>query len=106
MPNWLSTVTGRVGYALNQILVYGKGGIAFTNESNNIKIPPGVYIPPGAPGVDPVGSTVGNQSIALGWTIGAGARICVRPALVAAIRIRLSDFSSHSFGFGGTSSTY
>ena len=104
--NWLSTITGRVGYALNQILVYGKGGIAFTNESNNIKIPPGVYIPPGAPGVDPVGSTVGSQSIALGWTIGAGLEYAFDPHWSFRFEYDFADFSSHSFAFGGTSSTY
>jgi outer membrane immunogenic protein len=33
---WLSTVRGRLGVAFNQFLVYGTGGVAFTNAGVNI----------------------------------------------------------------------
>lgn len=122
--NWLSTITGRVGYAFNQILVYGKGGIAFTNETNSFRIPPGVYTPPGvapappsslcvnattcaAAGIlpDPSGSVVSTQSIAIGWTIGTGFEYAFDPHWSARFEYDFVDFPSHGFGMGGSSTT-
>jgi outer membrane immunogenic protein len=57
---WLTTFTGRLGYAWDRVLVYGKGGGAWLGSSNsNIT----------------VGSTTFSPSTSnsnFGWTIGAG----------------------------------
>ena len=56
---WTSTVTGRLGYAWNRVLVYGKGGVAFANEGNTVTGPIGASISTGA-------------STQTGWTAGGG----------------------------------
>lgn len=56
--DWLSTVTGRVGYAWNDTLIYGKAGAAFAGLSFNASVPA-------------VGVFSGNDT-RTGWTIGAG----------------------------------
>jgi outer membrane immunogenic protein len=57
---WLTTVTGRLGYAWNRVLVYGKGGAAWVGSSD-----PTVTIN----GLPTTFSTSSNNS---GWTAGIG----------------------------------
>jgi outer membrane immunogenic protein len=102
--NWLSTVTGRLGYAMNQLLVYGKGGLAVTNESNQITIPPGVFTPNGALQVDAVGTTLTAQSVAVGWTFGAGIEYAFDPHWSARFEYDYVEFPAHSFSLAGVSS--
>jgi outer membrane immunogenic protein len=61
----LSTIRGRLGYVLDHLLIYGTGGVAFTNiqfaqSYADQLVPPGI----GA-------SSTSNERT--GWTIGAGA---------------------------------
>ena len=60
---WLSTVRGRVGYALDRFLVYGTGGAAFGNVRANFSN-------------DPVSSAT-----EAGWTVGAGVEVALAPKL-------------------------
>jgi outer membrane immunogenic protein len=53
--DWLSTARIRIGYAFNQILVYGTGGIAFGDIQSGLN-PPATF----------------GSSINVGWTAGAG----------------------------------
>src|ERR1700733_9322019 len=55
--NWLSTVRGRAGYALDRFLVYGTGGAAFGDGRANFSN-------------DPV-----TSSVEAGWTVGAGVEV-------------------------------
>jgi outer membrane immunogenic protein len=57
---WLTTVTGRLGYAFDRVLVYGKGGGAWVGSSN-----PGITVG----GVPFAPST---SSTNMGWTAGFG----------------------------------
>jgi outer membrane immunogenic protein len=57
--NWLSTVRGRAGYALDRFLVYGTGGAAFGNVRANFPN-------------DPVSSAT-----KVGWTVGAGVEVAL-----------------------------
>ena len=57
--NWLGTVRGRVGYAIDRIMPYVTGGLAF----GNIKA-----TTPGFPGVDNTNT---------GWTLGAGLEVAI-----------------------------
>jgi outer membrane immunogenic protein len=57
--DWTSTVTGRLGYAWNRALIYGKGGVAFADERDTITSPLGVS------------ASTGNQT-RTGWTAGGG----------------------------------
>jgi outer membrane immunogenic protein len=56
---WLSTVTGRVGYATGAWLFYAKGGAAFTDERDNVITPTGTVL-------------VGVSHVEPGWTVGGG----------------------------------
>ena len=58
---WLTTATGRLGYAWDRVLFYGKGGAAWVGASN-----PGISI-----GGVPTALTGGNNSN-FGWTAGFG----------------------------------
>jgi len=58
---WLTTVTGRLGYAWDRVLVYGKGGGAWVGSSNSsITFPDGTLFSP----------STSNSNY--GWTVGAG----------------------------------
>ena len=58
---WLTTVTGRLGYAWDRVLVYGKGGGAWVGSSNStITFPNGGSFTPS------------SSSSNYGWTAGAG----------------------------------
>jgi outer membrane immunogenic protein len=52
---WLATVRGRVGYALDRILIYGTAGAAFGNVQTGLN-PPSTF----------------DNSVEAGWTVGAG----------------------------------
>jgi outer membrane immunogenic protein len=56
---WLSTVTGRIGYATGAWLFYAKGGAAFTDERDNVITPTGTVY-------------VGTSKVEPGWTAGGG----------------------------------
>jgi outer membrane immunogenic protein len=56
---WTSTVTGRLGYAVNQALFFAKGGAAFAGEQDSV--------------TSPFGASSGTGGgVAAGWTAGAG----------------------------------
>jgi outer membrane immunogenic protein len=57
---WLTTVTGRIGYALDRVLVYGKGGGAWVGASNPTIIVAGTSL---------AAATSGSN---WGWTAGVG----------------------------------
>ncbi len=58
---WLTTATGRLGYAWDRVLLYGKGGGAWVGANN-----PGISIG-GVPS-----SFTGTSSSNFGWTAGFG----------------------------------
>ncbi len=70
--NWLATVRGRVGYAVNRVLLYGTGGIAFVNGEDTQT----QTVPPNAPAVF-------FSDTALGWTVGAGVEYAINRNLSA-----------------------
>jgi len=57
---WLATVTGRLGYAFDRVLVYGKGGAAWVGTSNPSITVGGVAFNP----------AISNNNF--GWTAGFG----------------------------------
>ena len=58
--DWLGTVTGRVGYAADTLLLYAKGGLAAGGVRSTLT----PTAPPGPP--------VSADAIATGWTVGLG----------------------------------
>jgi outer membrane immunogenic protein len=56
---WTSTVTGKLGYAINRVLLYGKAGVAFASEADTV--------------TDPFGNTATSSAVLrTGWTVGTG----------------------------------
>jgi outer membrane immunogenic protein len=61
---WIATIRGRAGIAIDRALLYGTGGVAFTEASDNVT----------AAGV---GTLFSASSVNAGWTIGAGAEFAL-----------------------------
>ena len=87
--NWLATVTGRVGLAVDRALFYVKGGAAWANDDYSF----------GVPGVRIAANDVTNT----GWTVGAGVEWSFAPAWSAKIEYNFMDFGSDTprFCLGG-----
>jgi outer membrane immunogenic protein len=85
--NWLATVTGRVGYAVNQILFYGRGGLAVDNNTF---------------GVANVGTDLGTEGATnVGWTAGAGVEWAVGPKLSLFTEADYYGFGDQTVNFPG-----
>jgi outer membrane immunogenic protein len=62
---WLTTVTGRLGYAWDRVLFYGKGGGAWVGQSNsNVSVT--------SPGGGVFPTSLSSNSTNSGWTAGIG----------------------------------
>jgi outer membrane immunogenic protein len=92
---WLTTLTGRLGYAWNNWLLYGKGGGAWVGSSDPTitNVATGATITP---------STSSN----FGWTIGAGVEWAFLPNWSARLEYDYIGLSSQTFtipapGFAG-----
>jgi outer membrane immunogenic protein len=59
---WLGTIRGRVGYAFNNVLIYGTGGAAVGNIQTGL-IPPSTF----------------DSTTEVGWTVGAGLEVAFAP---------------------------
>jgi outer membrane immunogenic protein len=63
---WVSTATGKLGYAWDRVLLYGKGGGAWVGQSNS-----NLTTTTAAGGVSTLGVSTSNSNN-LGWTAGVG----------------------------------
>jgi outer membrane immunogenic protein len=84
---WFGTLRGRAGYALNNILFYGTGGLAFGELR---------------------GETFGlsESHTTAGWTAGVGAEVGLAPNWSARIEYLYVDLSSTQFTITGLSNGY
>ncbi|WP_407177003.1 outer membrane protein [Bradyrhizobium sp. STM 3562] len=84
---WFGTVRGRVGYAFNNILFYGTGGLAFGELR---------------------GQTFGvsESQTSAGWTLGAGVEFGVAQNWTAKVEYLYVDLSESNFAITGTSNGY
>ena len=85
-------VTGRLGYAFDRILVYGKGGFAFFD--GEAKTTTGL-----------AGYTVGSTGTFTGWTAGAGAEYKINPAWSIKAEYLHFDFGSENATLTSTGGT-
>ncbi len=83
---WFGTVRGRVGYAMNNVLLYGTGGLAF-----------------GELKAEAFGMTESHTSA--GWTVGAGAEVGFAPNWTAKVEYLYVDLSSNNFVLTGASNS-
>lgn len=84
---WLGTVTGRVGMAFDNILLYGKGGFAWAKEKFN--------------GIDVTGATlpVPASATRAGWTAGAGLEWALFDRWTAKVEYNYVDFGTDTISF-------
>jgi len=80
--DWYASITGRLGIAVNNVLFYGKGGVAF--EHNNFEI-------------ENSGVTLGTPSdVRTGWTLGAGLEWAFAPNWSAVVEANYYSFAAKS----------
>jgi outer membrane immunogenic protein len=87
--NWIGTVTGRVGYAVNNWLLFAKGGWAWAGFAGNST----EYNAAGTTVVD-VGSASSTRS---GWTVGGGVEYGLAPHVTAKLEYDYVDFGTANF---------
>ena len=75
---WFGTMRGRVGYALNNILIYATGGLAF----GSLKYESGV---------------INESHASLGWTLGVGAEMALSQNWSAKAEYLYVDLSNRTF---------
>jgi outer membrane immunogenic protein len=85
--NWLGTVTGRVGYAFNNVLVYAKGGFAFANED--------YLMFDTATGGGLLFASTGDET-RTGWTVGAGIEYGFTPNWSLKLEYNYMDFGGET----------
>jgi outer membrane immunogenic protein len=103
--HWYSTVTGRVGYAMNDWLLYGKGGAAFSSADYNAQ----------ASFLGVVVENATNRVNRAGWTVGVGVEKklqMISPNLTAKLEYDYLDFGTDrilftfpGFGVNGADTT-
>jgi outer membrane immunogenic protein len=77
---WLSLVTGRVGYAFNQFLVYAKGGAAFASARATVM------------DLGKLADT--GTTTQVGWTVGGGVEYALNPNWSVRLEYDFVDFQS------------
>ncbi len=76
---WLGSVRGRLGYAMDNVLIYGTGGVAFGDVQMSI----------GFPGGGLIFHTYTETRV--GWTVGGGAEIAFTENLTGRAEYRYID---------------
>jgi outer membrane immunogenic protein len=84
---WTASITGRLGWAIDRLLIYGKGGVAFDYDRDTVTIPNGASV---------MGTT--NH---VGWTVGGGAEYAITEHWTARIEYDYLTFASKAFAFSG-----
>jgi outer membrane immunogenic protein len=85
---WLASITGRLGYAWNNVLLYAKGGWAWAGDRYFVRFP-------GFPGDD---EQSGNQTHN-GWTVGGGIEFGVTPNWSIKGEYMFADLGDRTFNF-------
>jgi len=80
--DWLATVTGRLGYAFDNALLYGKGGVAFAGND---------YAETAGPGTASETKT--------GWTVGVGLEYAFAPNWSTKVEYNYMDFGTDGLIF-------
>jgi outer membrane protein OmpA-like peptidoglycan-associated protein len=96
-----ASIRGRVGYAWNQWLFYGTGGLAFadTNLKANFAggtAPDGTAVP---------GSRVSQSTTLMGPTYGGGIEYAMAPNISVGAEYRYTDYGHANFNLGNVATT-
>ena len=82
---WLTTVTARLGYAMNTTLLYVKAGYAGADLQSSLTESPFFT------------HSVGNSSWHNGWTVGAGVEYALQPNVIVGLAYDYIDLQSKTF---------
>jgi outer membrane immunogenic protein len=83
---WSGATRGKIGYAMDRVMVYGAGGVAYAGEKVSARVGP-------ASGSD--------SKTAVGWTAGGGVEALVSENLTARVDYRYNDYGTEKFKVGG-----
>lgn len=83
--NWMASVRGRVGYAIDRVMIYGTGGVAFASVQN----------------FNVAGVPAKIDETYTGWTVGAGVEYAFTDNLTTRFEYRYTDFGSQGFAPAG-----
>lgn len=86
--DWVATVRGRVGYAVNNWLFYGTGGLALTELKQTLLFTPS-------------GATNSQSQVLSGWTAGAGVEWGFASNWTAKVEYLYTEYSRQNY-FGPT----
>jgi outer membrane immunogenic protein len=89
--SWNGSVRGRLGYAWNQFLLYGTGGVAFADASLKAN-----YAPSAVSG----GSSGSNSTTLVGPTYGGGVEYAVTPNISVGGEYRYTDYGHDTMRLG------
>ncbi len=90
-------LTGRLGYATDRVLFYGKGGVAFLDADTKANYKGGSTAALNQNSY----FNFDNSQTLVGWTIGAGAEYAVNPAWSIKAEYQHFDFGSMSYNYSG-----
>jgi len=79
---WLGSTTARVGYAVDNFLLYGKGGVAYGQSEVKLS--------------DSIGS-IDDSKWHVGWTLGAGAEYAFTQNITGLIEYNYVDLGSEDY---------
>ncbi len=107
-PDWVATLRGRAGFALNRTLLYGTGGVAWADLRNRASF---TYAPsvtgavttanPGA-SFGPYSNSGGRDGVRTGWTAGGGVEFMAAPNITVGAEYRHTEIGAGN-GFVGSS---
>jgi len=98
--SWNGSVRGRVGYAWNQFLLYGTGGVAFADASLQAN-----YAPSTVSGVAVGGHSASNSTTLMGPTYGGGLEYAVTPNISVGGEYRYTDYGHANLRLGSVATT-
>jgi outer membrane immunogenic protein len=100
--NGLGTIAGRMGYAVDRLLVYGKAGVAWANDQYNLPTT-ATYVFNGTTLVAP---TFGGNETRWGWMAGAGVEYAFYDNWSAKIEYNYLGFRHSSLQFTDTTGQF
>ena len=84
---WQGSIRVRAGYAIDNLLLYGTGGLAFADgKLTNSGSDAGIAIP-----------TTSSSKTHIGWTVGLGAEYAFTQHWVGRAEVRYSDFNDKTY---------
>ncbi|KYH03641.1 hypothetical protein SE91_32200 [Bradyrhizobium sp. DOA1] len=99
--DWVASITGRLGYTWDRVLVYGKGGVGFAHDRYSLNNFPSIggFVCPGVGFLvfDPCNSSASTDRV--GWVAGAGVEWAFAPNWSALIEYTHYGFDSKRVGF-------